>query len=43
MIVGTAYIKITEEKIAYLLMSQFATKAPNPDKINFQIIRIVWK
>ena len=43
MIAGTAHLKITEEKIAYALMSQSATKAPGPDKINFQIIRMLWE
>lgn len=43
MIAGTAHLKITDEKIAYELMSQSATKAPGPDKINFQIIRMLWE
>ncbi len=43
MIAGIAHLKITEEKIAYALMSQSATKAPGPDKINFQIIRMLWE
>ena len=38
----TAHLKITEEKIAYALMSQYTTKAPSLDKINFQIIRMLW-
>ncbi len=43
MIAGTAHLKIMEEKIAYALMSQSATKATGPDKINFQIICILWE
>ena len=41
MITETAYLKITEETIAYTLILQSATKAPGPDKIVFQIIRIL--
>lgn len=40
---GTAYFEIKEEKIAFALLSQSATKAPGPDKINFQIIRMLWE
>lgn len=38
MIAEIAHLKITEEKIVYKLMSQSATKTPDSDKINFQII-----
>ncbi len=40
-IAGTAHLKPTEEKITYALMSQSATKAPGPNKIHFQIIRML--
>ncbi len=43
MITGVAHIEITEEKISYSLMSLSATKAPGPDKINFQILRMIWE
>ena len=43
MITGIANMEITEEKISYSLMSQSATKAPGPDKINFQILRMIWE
>lgn len=43
MIAGTAHIDITEGKISYTLMSQSATKAPGRDKINFQILHMIWK
>ncbi len=29
-------------EVAHALMSQSATKAPGPDKINFQILRMIW-
>ena len=38
MIAGTVHLKITEEKIAYAVMSQSATKALGPNKSNFPII-----
>ena len=38
----TAHLKITEEKIAYVFISQFATKALGLDKINSQIIHMLW-
>lgn len=41
MITGKVYLKIMEKKIAYALISQSATKALGPDKINFQIIRML--
>ena len=28
--------------VSHALMSQSATKAPGPDKINFQILRMIW-
>lgn len=37
-----AHIGVTEVKIAHALMSQSATKAPGPDKINFRILRMIW-
>ena len=43
MLAGTAHLAITEKKIAYALLSQSAAKAPGHDKINFQIICILWK
>ena len=39
---GVAHIGVTEVKIAHALMSQSATKAPGPDKINFRILRMIW-
>ena len=42
-IAGMAHKELTEEKISYTLMSQFAKKAPGPDKINFQILRMIWE
>ena len=39
---GLAHTKITEEVIAQALMTQAATKAPGPDKINFQILQMIW-
>ena len=43
MITGIAHMEITKEKISYALMSQSATKAPGQDKINFQILRMIWE
>lgn len=34
-ILGVPYIKVTEIKIAHVLISQLATKVLRPDKINF--------
>lgn len=42
MLGGTAHINISEELACYALMSQSAAKAPGPDKINFQILRMIW-
>lgn len=39
---GVAHRGVTEEKIFHALMSQSATKAPGPDKINFRILRMIW-
>ena len=39
---GLAHIKITKEIVAQALTTQAATKAPSPDKINFQILQMVW-
>ena len=38
---GLAYTRISEEVIAQALMIQAATKAPRPDKINFQILQMI--
>ncbi len=38
---GPAHTKITEEVIAQAFMTQVATKAPGPDKINFQILQMI--
>lgn len=35
MIAKTVYLKITKEKIAYILISQSATKVPDLNKMNF--------
>lgn len=32
---GMAHIKVTQEIVSQVLMTQAATKAPGPDKINF--------
>lgn len=39
---GLAHTKINEELLGQVLMTQAATKAPSPDKINFQILQFVW-
>lgn len=39
---GTAHINISEEIVCYALMSQSASKAPGPDKINFQILGMIF-
>lgn len=39
---GIAHKGVTEVKVANALMFQSATKAPGPDKINFQILRMIW-
>ena len=36
-----AHTDITEEKIFYALTSQSTKKAPGPNKINFQILRMI--
>ena len=35
------HIKVTEKVVAQALMIQSAPKAPSPDKINFQILRMI--
>ena len=39
---GMAHTRITEERVAQALMTQAATKAPGPDKINFKILQMIW-
>ncbi len=39
---GLAYIKITEETVGQALLTQAATKAPGSDKINFQVLQMIW-
>lgn len=39
---GIAYIGVTKVKIAHVLISQSAIKAPWPDKINFRILHMIW-
>lgn len=39
---GLAHTKVTEETVAQALLTQAATKAPGPDKINFQILQMIW-
>lgn len=39
---GSAHTKITEAIVAQALMTQAGTKAPGPDKINFQILQMIW-
>ena len=40
---GTAHLSITKEQVYYALMAQSTKKAPGPDKINFGILRMIWK
>ena len=39
---GFAHTKISEELVGQALIIQVATKAPRPDKINFQILQMIW-
>ena len=39
---GVAHLTITEDIVFHALFSQSATKAPGPNKINFQILRMIW-
>ena len=39
---GLAHTKITEEVVAQALVTQAATKAPGPNKINFQVLQMIW-
>ena len=39
---GLAHTKITEETVGQALLTQAATKAPGPDKINFQVLQMIW-
>ena len=39
---GLAHTKITKEVVAQALVTQAATKAPGPNKINFQVLQIIW-
>ena len=39
---GFAHTKITEDLVAEALMTQAITKAPGPDKINFQVLNMIW-
>lgn len=39
---GVTYMSITETKIGNTLMSQSAIKASGPDKINFQVLHMIW-
>lgn len=38
---GSFHTRITEEVVAQALMTQAATKASGPDKINFQILHMI--
>ncbi len=38
---GLLHRKVTEEVVVQALMTQVATKASGPDKINFQILRMI--
>ena len=38
---GLAYTKIIEETVSQTLLTQVATKAFKPDKINFQILQMI--
>ena len=37
-----AYTKITKDLVVEALITQAATKAPGPDKINFQVLYMIW-
>ena len=39
---GLAYTKIIEEVVAQALVTQAATKALGPNKINFQVLQMIW-
>ena len=39
---GLAHTKITEKTVGQALLTQAATKAPGPDKINFQVLQMIW-
>ena len=39
---GSTHTTITEDMISYALLSQSVIKAPGPNKINFQIFRMIW-
>ncbi len=39
---GLLHTKVTEEVVAQALMALAATKAPGPDEIIFQILRMIW-
>ena len=39
---GIAHMEVTQSIVAHALMSQSASKAPGPDKINFRILRMIW-
>lgn len=39
---GIAHMEVTQSAIACALMSQSASKAPGPDRINFRILRMIW-
>ena len=43
LITRIGHLKIAKEKIVYALMSHSAIKAPGLDKMNFQMIRMLWK
>lgn len=38
---GSAHMKINEEVIGQVLITQVATKAPSLDKINFQFLQMI--
>lgn len=40
---GITHKGVTEVEVAHAFLSQSATKAPGPDKINFQILRMIWE
>ena len=42
MFFGSAHMKINEKVVGQALLTQAATKAPSLDKINFQILQIIW-
>ena len=39
---GLAHAKIIEKTVGQILLTQVSTKAPGPNKINFQVLQMIW-